>query len=98
MNKVIGRQISSDRLHGGMIASHDDRILGPPPCDVRPDPSRDHGRELPFPPALYRVRVIQRRQQLRFPLEACHLLRVVGEGGGQHLDATSRLSLVSVAR
>jgi hypothetical protein len=38
-----------------MIASHDDRILGSSPCDVRPDPSRDHGRELPFPPDLYRI-------------------------------------------
>ena len=32
------------------------------------------------------VGMIQRRQHLRFALEARHVLRVAGQGGGQHLD------------
>ena len=40
----------------------------------------------------------QRREQLRLALEAGEAIRVGGEGRGKDLSATSRPSLVSVAR
>ena len=42
--------------------------------------------------------MIQRRQHLRFALEARHAVGVVGNAAGRTLMATSRFSLVSVAR
>jgi len=42
--------------------------------------------------------MIQRRERLRFTLESRQPLGVVGKGFRQDLEATSRPSLVSVAR